>query len=383
MKHLPRLKDMGVDILWMMPIHPIGAIKRKGTLGSYYSIKDFCDVNPEFGTKEDFKSLVKAVHEHGMKIIIDWVANHTAWDNVWTKTNPGFFVKDEQGNFKPPFDWDDVLQIDHSSKEEQAAMTDAMQYWITEFDIDGFRADLAHLTPLPFWINARERFSRLKHDLIWLAETEDVAYYNAFDIIYAWKWMHATEQFVKHNHDINSLTGLLEKQKHELPENALQMYFTTNHDENSWNGTEYEKYGIYAKALAVFNYTFCNSVPLIYSGQENPVLKRLKFFDKDLIEWKSKPELHDFYKTLINFHHNSFTGGELKFLYRQKNVFSFSRKKEAQEIMLFLNFDKEKVQFDLNIAGNLNYKNIFTGEVISKDHYKINLEPGGFLVLQK
>lgn len=382
MQQLPGLHDMGVEILWFMPIHPIGNTRRKGTLGSYYSIKDFCDINPEFGSKEDFKALVEAVHGFGMKIIIDWVANHAAWDNVWTISNPDFFVRDDSGNFKPPYDWDDVIQFDHSSAAQQEAMTNAMKYWITEFDIDGFRADLAHLTPLPFWINARNVMSALKTDLIWLAETEEVHYYEAFNIIYAWKWMHATEQFIKNGTGINSLIELLEKQKHELPEGALQMYFTTNHDENSWNGTEYEKYGAYAKALAVFNYTFCNSVPLIYSGQELPNLKRLKFFDKDLIEWTGKEALHDFYKKLNAFHKNDFTGGTLEFIHFQKNVFAFSRKHAEREVLVFLNFDKEVCEIDLNNAGN--YQDVFSGtELSATTNKKILLEPGGYMILKK
>lgn len=381
MQHLPRLHDMGVEILWLMPIHPIGVVKRKGTLGSYYSISNYLDINPEFGSKEDFKALVKAVHDYDMKIIIDWVANHTSWDNVWTKTNPEFFIKDEQGNFKPPFDWDDVLQIDHNNEAQQAAMTAAMKYWVTDFDIDGFRADLAHLTPLPFWINARKVLSNVKTDLTWLAETEDINYYEAFDIIYAWKWMHATENFVKHNHDLSSLTRLLQQQQKELPPAALQLYFTGNHDENSWNGTEYEKYGVYAKAFAVFNYTYGNSAPLIYSGQENPLMKRLKFFEKDLIDWKPLPGLHDFYKTLISFHKNDLAGAELHFLHLQKNVLAYSRKKDNKEVLVFLNLDTENASIRFHGIAGVNYKNIFTGENIREEtEHMIELQPGEYAV---
>lgn len=143
--HLPRLADMGVEIVWFMPIHPIGKVKRKGTLGSYYSISDYTDTNSEFGCKQDFKKLVDAAHALNIKVIIDWVANHSAWDNVWTKNHPDFFERDEQGNFKPPYDWDDVIQINHSNPQQQQAMIDAMLFWIREFDIDGFRADLGIL----------------------------------------------------------------------------------------------------------------------------------------------------------------------------------------------------------------------------------------------
>ncbi len=376
---------MGVEILWMMPIHPIGSIKRKGTLGSYYSIKDFCDINPEFGTKEDFKTLVNAVHEKGMKIIIDWVANHAAWDNVWTITHPDFFVHDENGNFKPPFNWDDVIQFDHSSKAQQDAMLNAMKYWVNEFDIDGFRADLAHLTPLPFWINARTTLDRIKPGLIWLAETEDIPYCEAFDIIYAWKWMHATENYFRSHLPVQSLIDLLHQQKAALPAHTTELFFTTNHDENSWNGTEYEKYGIYAKALAVFNYVYPYSIPLIYSGQELPHLKRLKFFEKDLIEWKENPELHSFYKTLIAFHKNKFTGGDLSLLHSDKNILAFSYSKEDRAVLLFLNLDKEKVASNfISEKCEGNYRNVFSNEMIAiTGVIKIELAPGEFLLLEK
>ncbi|RYD74733.1 MAG: 1,4-alpha-glucan branching protein, partial [Sphingobacteriales bacterium] len=296
---LPRLKDMGVEILWFMPIHPIGKIKRKGSLGSYYSIADFTDVNPEYGSKADFKNMVDAAHGLGMKVIMDWVANHAAWDNVWTQTNPDFFVKDEQGNFKPPYDWDDVIQIDHSNSTQQQAMIDAMLYWIKEFDIDGFRADLAHLTPLNFWINAREQASAVKNNLVWLAETEDIQYHQAFDISFTWKWMHATEEYVKEQKPFNNLPQILEHYKHDFPANAQRLWFTSNHDENSWNGTAFEKYGEYVKALTVFNFTYYG-VPLIYSGEESGLNKRLKFFDKDPINWNEKSEWSAFYKTLLH-----------------------------------------------------------------------------------
>ncbi len=385
MEHIPRLKDMGVEILWLMPIHPIGIKNRKGSLGSYYSVKDFYDINPEFGTKADLRELVEKLHELGIKIIIDWVANHAAWDNVWTITNPEFFVRDETGNFKSPYDWSDVIQIDHSNEAEQDAMINAMEYWVRDFDIDGFRADLAHLTPLDFWKLARKRTELVKPGLVWLAETEEISYHDAFDISYAWAWMHATESFFKNGHDISELIHLLEKQKNEFPSNALHLYFTSNHDENSWNGTEYEKYGIYSKALDVFNCTFIDSVPLIYSGQELPNYKRLEFFEKDEIAWTWNVGLGSFYKTLLGFHKRTFTGGELEFLYIQKNALCFRRTKEENEVLVFLNFEKEDIVFHLSFDGKAGvYLDIFTGEMLTiSGNHRINLIPGGYLVLEK
>lgn len=384
MHEIPRLHNMGVKIIWLMPIHPIGKIKRKGSLGSYYSISDYCDVNPEFGTKEDFAALVNLVHSYGMKIIIDWVANHTAWDNVWTKTNPDFFERDPEGNFKPPYDWDDVLQINHQNHEEQEAMLEAMKYWITDFDIDGFRADLAHLTPLPFWIKARTALNNVKADLIWLAETETPEYYQAFDIIYAWKWMHATEQVFKNHQPVKILKALLHKQQHEFPAHALQLYFTANHDENSWNGTEYEKYGIYAQALAVFSFTYRDSVPLIYSGQELPNFKRLKFFDKDAIDWNTKPELEGFYRILSYVHNNIDMNADCQWLPSPENVLAFSRTGYSNTLLVYLNLGEQHVSFQSETSVETKkFINVFTGEECEMNNSAdISLAPGAYFIFQ-
>jgi alpha-amylase len=389
--HLPRLQDMGVQILWLMPIHPIGLLNRKGTLGSYYSVQNFEAVNPEYGTLEDFKNLVQQIHALGMKIIIDWVANHAAWDNVWTATNPEFFIQDEQDNFKNAFDWDDVIQINHASEGEQKAMTDAMKYWVTNFDIDGFRADLAHLTPLGFWKNARLQLAPFKKDLIWLAETEAVDYHQAFDMSYTWLWMHAVELFVKKEKLLSECVAILKEHKNIFPTNALRLFFTTNHDENSWNGTEYEKYGIFAKALAVFTFAYLG-VPLIYSGQELPNTKRLQFFDKDTIEWNDNISLHNFYKTLLALRKRkanlfSDSGTQITFFEEliPKNILGYQLKNENEEILVLLNMNSEAVleYFYLPTVNGM-YKNIFT-EIDVEIPGKYLLEVGGaaFLVLEK
>ena len=374
---------MGVEILWMMPIHPIGIINRKGTLGSYYSVKDFCDINPEYGTKQDFKILVEAVHTIGMKIIIDWVANHAAWDNNWTVDNPDFFVRDETGSFVSPYDWSDVIQINHSNDDQQAGMINAMQYWVLEFDIDGFRADLAHLTPLSFWRNARTVIDKMKPGLVWLAETEEPAYYDAFDINYAWKWMHLSESFFKTGMNVTAVTAFLEKLRLELPQHAFQLYFTTNHDENSWNGTEYEKYGIYTKALTVFSFTYPGSVPLIYSGQELPNLKRLEFFEKDPIAWTDTIKFHSFYKILAAFHKNNFDDGDFRFLSAGENILAYSYRNSSRGMLVFLNLGKERATTDfINTGINASYTNIFTGELlIVSENISVDLEAGGYLLL--
>jgi alpha-amylase len=389
--HLPRLKDMGVEILWLMPIHPIGIVNRKGTLGSYYSIQNFETVNPEFGTAEDFKSLIEKVHAIGMKIIIDWVANHTSWDNVWTKTNPAFFEHDANGNFKSPFDWDDVIQLNHTNGEQQKAMITAMKYWITNFDIDGFRADMAHLIPLPFWINARMQIAPFKKDLIWLAETEDIPYHQAFDVSYTWKWMHITEQFVKKEKSLWDCVATLQEYKRDFPTNAFRLFFTSNHDENSWNGTEYDKYGTLAKVFAVLACTYMG-IPLVYSGQELPNTKRLQFFDKDEIAWQANVQLHDFYKTLFSLRKrksNLYSAIDTSIYFFEellsKNILAYQLKNEEEEVLVFLNMNTVGVLEYLDLP-NINglYKNIFIEAITEMPKkYLLELEGGGYCVFEK
>ena len=384
MEHLPRLKEMGVEILWFMPLHPIGKINRKGSLGSYYSSSNFFELNPEFGTASDFKNMVNVIHEMGIKVIIDWVANHAAWDNNWTITNPDFFVRAETGQFLSPYDWTDVIQIDHNNEAAHDAMRTAMCYWVREFDIDGFRADLAHLTPLRFWIKARQVTESIKPDLIWLAETEDPDFYQAFDIVYAWRWMHKTESYFKNSWGLDALHEVLNEEKRIYPENARQLFFTTNHDENSWNGTEFEKYGVYAKALAVFSFFYPSSVPLIYSGQEIPNYKRLQFFDKDELDWKGDLQLHEFYKVLIEQRKKISVDAEILFISNDKKLLAFKRNSKQNVLLVFLNLDSSTISVNYENHEAFSFENIFnTTEVINQSLIQFDLLPGDFKVLNR
>ncbi|HNA16788.1 MAG TPA: alpha-amylase family glycosyl hydrolase, partial [Ferruginibacter sp.] len=389
---LPRLKDMGVEVLWLMPIHPIGEKNRKGSLGSYYSIRDFKAVNPEFGTAGDFRALVKQVHNLGMKLVLDWVANHAAWDNVWTNTHPEYFERDHDGHFKAPYDWTDVIQIDHACEAEQDAMIDAMQYWVREFDIDGFRADLAHLTPLPFWKKARTAMEPLKENLFWLAETEDFNYHEVFDVSFTWEWMHKTDEYCKGMTNVDGLKMILHRYYGTFPASAYRMYFTSNHDENSWNGTEYEKYHDMAHALAVFSCTW-NGIPLIYSGQELPNLRRLKFFDKDPIDWTGTARLHDFYKTLLSLKKRNMAlracdpqvSSFMINTTRNDVVLAYLRMNGENAVLVMLNLSKEEITFsteDSLVEGN--YTDVFSASAISIDAGReFLLPPGGYLVYEK
>ena len=370
--YLPSLKEMGVKTLWFMPITPIAQKKMKGSLGSYYACSDYTSINPEFGSMEDFKNLVKQAHEMGFKIIIDWVANHTGWDHSWTKEHPEYFLKDSVTNdFKIASGMDDIIELDYKNPALRQAMKDAMKFWVTECDIDGFRCDLAFWVELDFWKEARKELDAVK-PLFWLGEFDELEkpeYGEAFDASYAWTWMHKTEDFYKKQESLDTLLMVLKKYD-DLGDSTMRAWFTTNHDENSWNGTEYEKYGEMAKALAVFSATW-NGVPLLYSGQELPNLKRLKFFEKDVIAWTSTNKLNDFYKVLLQLKTNNpalRNGDPAVQTFRiktsdAKNIFAYLRKNGGKEVLVVLNLSGQKdLHFDIldsNVTGI--YTNVFSG----------------------
>jgi glycosidase len=372
-KHLPRLKDMGIETIWFMPITPISLQNRKGTLGSYYACSDYMTINPEFGTLDDFKKVVKKAHKLGLKVMIDWVANHTGWDHVWTKSNPEFYTKDGQGNFMPPFpDWEDVIHLDYTNKDLWNAMIGAMQFWVKECDLDGFRCDMANLVTLDFWKEARTRLDASK-PLFWFGEMEDVNYHEVFDASYSWELLHTMEKYWKKETDISGLDAILFKYGTLYPKNALKVFFTSNHDENSHSGTEYERMGDAAKPFAVFCATW-NSIPLIYSGQELPLLdKRLAFFDKDPIPWTKNFGLHDFFKTLLTLRSTNPSlraGVGNTRVFRldttdNRNVFAYLRKYNEREVLVILNLSATPVK--ASIIGQVatgQYKNVFSGAAI-------------------
>jgi alpha-amylase len=302
-KHLPRLQKMGVNIIWLMPIQPIGTTNRKGTLGSYYSIANYTDINPEYGTLADFKAVVKQAHALNMKVMIDWVANHTSWDHPWVKAHPEYYALDSNGKKYSPFDWSDVAQINHKNKRQQEAMLSDMKYWVTNCDIDGFRCDMAHLMPLEFWKTARTKLDQVK-PLIWLGETQDTNYFEAFDIIYGWEWLHKMEDYVKGTTIKGGLDSLMQNYYLDYQKGKYRLLFTTNHDENSWSGTEFDRLknytGIFTKACIQLP-----GIPLIYSGQEEPLKRRLQFFEKENINF-SKYALQNNFKNLIKKRPNKF-----------------------------------------------------------------------------
>ena len=387
---IPRLKDMGVKTLWFMPITPIAQKNKKGSLGSYYAAADYTSVSPEFGTVKDFKELVDQAHSQGLKVIIDWVANHTGWDHVWTKAHPEYYLKDSTTNdFLIASGMDDIIELDFSNPNLRRAMIDAMKFWITETGIDGFRCDLAFWVELDFWKEAKAELDKVK-PLFWFAESDPLErpeYMEVFDVAYTWTWMHKAKDFYQKSFPIDSLDAVLDRYK-QAP--GVESWFTTNHDENSWNGTEYEKYGDMALPLAVFSTTW-PGVPLIYSGQELPNKKRLEFFEKDPIPWTGENQLHGFYKSLLSLRE---TNPALYAIHTETirlttsandKVFSYLRKKGNSEVLVLLNLSKDKIRFSLDdkaVTGR--FKNIFSfAENDFTSEKSFEMQPWEYLVYEK
>ncbi|SKA06390.1 alpha-amylase family glycosyl hydrolase [Sediminibacterium ginsengisoli] len=386
--HLPRLKDMGVEILWLMPVTPVSIKGRQGSLGSYYACSSYTDVNPEFGTLDELKELVAAAHRHRMRVIIDWVANHTGQDHHWTIEHPEWYLKDDAGNFTEKNGWKDVIDLDFTAPGLRDAMVGAMKFWIETCNIDGFRCDMAHLVPLDFWREARIECDSLK-SLCWLAECEQVDYHEVFDITYAWWWMHVTEQYRAGEAKLDLIRDVLHAYS-EYPAAALKLFFTSNHDENSWNGTEYEKYGDTAKAWAVFALTWERSLPLLYSGQELPNYKRLLFFDKDPVNWSAPVTLHDFYKTLYTLRrtNKAIGAGETILLPAADNneLMIYLRRYEHEVVLVLLNVSaKDRISCELSheyLTGN--FRNLFSGLRFSfNGNPSFELQAGEYFVYVK
>jgi len=389
-EHLPRLKALGIDVLWFMPTFPIGIVNRKGELGSYYSVKDFMDVNPEFGTLDDFKNIINKAHELGMYVMLDWVPNHTSWDNQLTVDHPEFYAKDSTGKFTPPkgTDWTDVIQLDWSQKGLQDYMIDAMSFWV-KMGVDGFRVDHPHNTPVEFWERTRTELNKIKPVLM-LAEHEEAPGFmeKGFDMNYAWELHHLMKNVAQGKDSVRSITKYYNREWAVYPNNVYRLMFLTNHDENSWAGTTDSLFAGAQRTFAAFILT-AQSVPLISSGQEVCLNKRLKFFVRDTIEWDTC-DLTAFYTSLIKLKtenkalwNGDFGGKMVKIkTNKDKNVFAFYREKDGNRVVVFFNLSRISVKYTLknrDIEGE--YTEYFTGSKVNFPvKEKMNLEPWGYRV---
>ncbi len=390
-EHLPRLKELGVDILWFMPIHPIGKENRKGELGSYYSVMDYMDVNPEFGTMEDFSTLLSSAHEMGFHVIIDWVPNHTSFDNQLLADHPEWYDRDEDGELVSPYDWTDVVQLDWSKAEVQDYMLDALKFWV-ELGVDGFRVDHPHKTPPEFWERARPELWKIRPVLL-LAENESQTRFleEGFDMNYAWELHHLMNELTAGRIGLKTIRKYFSREGKTYPRNVYRLQFLTNHDENSWNGTISERLGEAHEALAVFMFTI-PGVPLLYNGQEACLDKRLEFFEPDPIDWK-ECDFTELYTKLIRMKKenpalwNGESGGTVEWIKtsRARQVLAYSREKDNNAVVSILNLSKKPVRTrtDLSrLAGD--YTNPLTGESVTLPlDDPLELDAWGHLLLVK
>lgn len=360
---LPRLKKMGVDILWIMPVQPIGQKERKGTLGSYYAVKDYTAVNPEFGSMADFKAMVAQAHGLGMHVILDWVANHTAWDHAWVAEHNDWYKKNDKGaifpvTFNPGPDaeyWTDVVALDYTQPALWKGMTDAMAFWVREAGVDGFRCDVAGLVPVAFWNQARAQLNQIK-PVFMLAEADQPALHEqAFDMTYAWDLADVFKNIGKGKADARDLAAYVNRPPKAYPGHAYRMLFTNNHDFNSWHGTDAELYGAAYQPLAVLTATL-PGMPLIYGGQEAGLGKRLAFFEKDAIAWGRMPNA-DFYARLLKLKKdnpalaNGQYGAPVQLIATGNDkVFAFQRRQGGNLVRVVVNLSAGRQTFTLDGA---------------------------------
>lgn len=351
-RHLPRLDSLGVDILWLMPVQPIGVKNRKGGLGSYYSIRDYTAINPEHGTEADFRRFVDAAHGQGMRVILDWVANHTSHDHPWTVENKSWYTLRPDGSISNPLDqqgketdWTDVAELNYDNADMRRAMLAEMRWWVDSMKVDGFRADVAWGVPYDFWAAMRREMTAARPDVFLLAEAEDPRLHDFFHATYAWELHHLMNEIAKGNKPTAELDRYFAKEDSAYPDGAFRMSFTSNHDENSWQGTEFERMGANHLPAFVLSATLDNSIPLVYTGQEASLNKRLRFFEKDTVNW-SGPSLAGFYRSMLDLKErqpalaNGPWGGDQTVLRTDggDRVYAFTRSKGANTVLVAVNF---------------------------------------------
>lgn len=305
MRRLEFLHEVGFDIVWLMPVYPIGVEGRKGSLGSYYSIRDYCAVNPELGTMADFDAFVAEAHRLGMKVLLDWVANHTARDARWIDAHPDRYERDAWGQPAVPWDWTDAAKLDYANREVWRGQAEAMEFWVAEHGVDGFRCDMAMLVPIEFWQQTVRRLRAVKPDLFMLAEAEETNLFDGgtFDACYAWRMHHLLNDVAQQKERLTALRAYMYEDRRAYPEWAMRLAFTSNHDENSWNGSEFVRMGDAREIMAVFTFVVPRGLPLVYTGQEIGYDHTFSFFDRDPIPAYEANAFTDFYRRLAALRH--------------------------------------------------------------------------------
>lgn len=393
MRHLQHLRGIGVDAVWLMPIYPIGEVERKGSLGSYYSISDYYAINPEFGTMEEFDAFVSEAHRLGMKVLLDWVANHTARDAKWLIDKPmNWYERDENGVAKVPWDWSDTAKLNYAEESVWQGEIDAMKFWVEQHHIDGFRCDMAMLVPIGFWQMVRRELQCVKRDIFMLAEAEGTEFFDgAFDACYGWEIHHTMCDVAQGKERVWALRSKIYKLLNDFPEDSMHLTFTSNHDENSWSGSEHSRFGEGLDAMMALSFVLPKSLPLIYTGQEIGYDHSFAFFDKDAMpefEWNEATEC---YRRLCRMRHeytalHSADQGGL-FIEIENNapdcLLIFVRENQHDRVVYIANLSPYKVFSDFHTgiyAGE--YFDIITGEQTTLyEHTWGDMEPWSFRLL--
>jgi len=410
-KDIPGLKELGVKIIWLMPINPISEIKRKATggsftseiedkeerkkyLGSYYSVSDYKAINPEFGNKDDFKELINTAHNNGIYVIVDWVPNHTGWDHPWITAHPEWYTQNEQGEIIDPINpdtgkswgWTDTADLNYDNLDMQQEMINDLKYWVANFDIDGYRMDVAHKVPPVFFNEAITELKKIK-PLFMLAEAEQQDLFrNGFDMQYGWEGHHVLNSIAKGEATVSDFYTYMRKQDEVLETSDFTMNFVTNHDENSWSGTVKERMGDASEILTTLVYAM-PGMPLIYSGQEYDLNHRLKFFEKDSIP-KTKGNTWNLLKKLgdLKNNHLAFHGGKIAASYERlssenENVVAFKRSKEDAEVYFIGNLSNQAQSFIVDLEGT--YDDLLLNKSLVINQKKIQLAPWQYYLLNK
>lgn len=396
-KKLEFLHSMGIDAIWMMPIYPIGEENRKGSLGSYYSIQDYCAVNPEFGTMEDFDSFVAKAHSLGMKILLDWVANHTARDAKWLKTKSAdWYEREADGTAKIPWDWSDTAKLNYANHDVWRGQIEAMRFWVEKHNIDGFRCDMAMLVPIEFWQQAAAVLHAVKPDIFMLAEAEELNLFDkAFDMCYAWEIHHMMCDIAKGERRVWDLRNTMYADRERYPNSAMKMMFTSNHDENSWSGSEFDRFGAAREVMTALTFVWEAAMPLLYTGQEVGYNHSFEFFERDYIpaEKYQANEDTELYRKLIALKHSqpALQAGErggrtIEIENNAKDcLMTFVRESGDSRVVAIMNLSPYTIHADYNngiYAGE--YTNAITGEkVLLPVHLEQDIKPWGYTLLYK
>ena len=394
-ERLPFLRSIGIDAIWLMPIYPIGVEGRKGTLGSYYSISDYKGVNPEFGTADDLRAFISAAHAMGIKVLLDWVANHTARDARWITERPAdWYERDEQGVAKVPWDWTDTAKLNYANHDVWLGEIDAMRYWVEEFGVDGFRCDMAMLVPIEFWQEASEELHKIKSDIFMLAEAEeDNLFDRAFNMSYQWNVHHIMVDIAKGARRVWDLRNAIHAERQRYPREAMRMSFTSNHDENSWSGSEQSRFGASLEVMTALTFLMPSTMPLIYTGQEVGYDHSFEFFERDAIpaELYRENRTTELYRRLIALKHKERAldagerGGDMIEIDNNAKdcMITLVREVDGSRVVAILNLSPYTIHADFNTgiyAGT--YRDALSGErVVLAEHVERDIAPWHYQIL--